>query len=109
MDAADTWTQSLAQLTSLSTDIERAALVDSHGAVLAATSVADGERLAKAVSELFSAAPAGVSQVEVDLAAGSLFAVRDGERLAVVTTSPEPASALVLHDLRMTLRQVSDA
>jgi hypothetical protein len=31
--------------------------------------------------------------------------VRDDGRVAVATTSPEPPSALVLHDLRTLLRQ----
>ncbi len=112
MDAAETPADVLAQLTALSTEITHAALVDAQGVVLAATSPADGERLARAAAELFDSAPAsaaGVAQVEVSLAAGSLFAVRDGERVAVATTAAEPPSALVLHDLRTLLQTAADA
>ncbi len=88
----------------LSSEIRRAAIVDEAGAVVGATAGADGEGLAQAAAELLAAAPAGVTYVEVGLATGSVFAVRDGGRSAVATTSPEPASALVLHDLRTLLR-----
>jgi len=102
----------LANMIALSSDIERAAVVDAQGAVVAATSPDDGETLARAAAELFDSAPtrhARVAQVEVGLAAGSLFAVRDGERVAVATTSAEPPAALVLHDLRALLRAAAHA
>ena len=108
MDPAATPAQLFAQLTDLSAEIERAALVDSAGVVLAATTPTDGEKLARVAGELFDAAPsaaAGVAHVVVGLAAGGVFAVRDDGRVAVATTSPEPPSALVLHDLRTLLRQ----
>ena len=106
MDAAET----LAQLSALSSEIECAAIVDAEGVVLAATAAADGEKLARAVAELFDAAPpsaaAGVAYVEIDLALGSVFAVRDRGQVAVATTGPEPAAALVLHDLRALLQRI---
>jgi predicted regulator of Ras-like GTPase activity (Roadblock/LC7/MglB family) len=108
VDAAETLAQSLERLRTLSSDIKRAAIVDRDGAVLAATSTADGERLASAASELLDAAPpasAAATHVEVGLAVGSVFAVRDNGQVAVATTGPEPASALVLHDLRTLLHQ----
>jgi predicted regulator of Ras-like GTPase activity (Roadblock/LC7/MglB family) len=108
VDAAATPAQLLAQLIALSAEIERAAIVDPAGVVVAATSPADGEKLARVAGELLAAAAsttAGVEHVVVDLAAGSVLAVRDDGQVAVATTSPEPPSALVLHDLRMLLRQ----
>ena len=105
MDAA----AALTELMALSSEIRRAAIVDAAGAVVGATVGADGERLARAAGELFGSAPADAVQVEVDLVGGSVFAVRDGGRSAVATTGPEPASALVLHDLRTLLRTVADA
>ena len=104
MDAAET----LAALIAISSEIEAAAIVDETGVVLAATAPSDGERLARAAAEFFDSAPtasAEIAHVEVRLAAGSVFAVRDGGRVAVATTRPEPASALVLHDLRMLLQR----
>ena len=105
MDAAET----LAQLSALSSEIERAAIVDPEGVVIAATAAAVGEKLARAAGELFDAAPpsvaAGVAYVEIDLPFGSVFAVRDHGQVAVATTGPEPAAALVLHDLRALLQR----
>ena len=105
MDAAG----SLADLIALSAEIEHAAVIDETGVVLAATGTSSvGERLARAAAELLDAAPtasADIAHVEVGLAAGSVFAVRDGGRIAVATTRPEPASALVLHDLRTLLQR----
>ena len=105
MDAAET----LAQLSELSSEIERAAIVDAKGVVIAATVAADGEKLARAAAELFDAAPpsaAGVAYVEIDLPLGSVFAVRNHGQVAVATTGPEPAAALVLHDLRALLQRI---
>ena len=102
MEAAET----LAQLTALSSEIERAAIIDEEGVVIAATAVADGERLGKTAAELFDAAPPSAAYVGIDLALGSVFAVRDRGHVAVATTGPEPASALVLHDLRVLLRRI---
>lgn len=107
MDAA----AALAELTAVSAEIERAAIIDESGAVLAATTLPDGEKLARAAAELLAAAPtasAEIAHVEVALAAGSVIAVCDGGRVAVATTKPEPASALVLHDLRTLLQQTED-
>ena len=105
MDAA----AALTELMALSSEIRRAAIVDEVGALVGATAGADGEKLARAAAELLAVAPAGTTYVEVGLATGSVFAVQDGGRSAVATTSPEPASALVLHDLRTLLRHVADA
>ena len=99
----------LTELSALSSEIERVAIVDEAGALVGATAGADGEKLARAAAELLAVAPAGTTYVEVGLATGSVFAVRDGGRSAVATTSSEPASALVLHDLRTLLRHVADA
>ncbi len=113
MDAA----QSLAALSGLSSDIAHVAIVDADGSVVAATAGADGAKLALVASELFEvAAPnnaargnavrgnAAVAYVEVGLPTGSVFAVREGMQTVIATTGPEPASALVLHDLRTLFR-----
>lgn len=108
MNAAET----LARLTALSSEIKRAAIVDRDGAVLAATSAADGESLARAAAALLDIAPAAaadVAHVAVGVADGSVVAVRASGRVAVAITTAEPATALVLHDLRTALEQASDA
>jgi hypothetical protein len=105
MDAA----QALADLTEISSQIREAALVGADGEVAAGS-----ERVARAARELLEAAqqvrPDGsLTQVEASTADGSLFVVREGERLAAATTGPEPTVGLVFYDLKATLRSVEDA
>src|SRR6266566_5015416 len=47
------------------------------------------------------------AQLEVALQAGSVFVVRDGERLIAATTQPEPTVGLVFYDLKGCLRAVA--
>ena len=100
MDAA----QALADLTEISSQIREAALVGPDGEV-----VAGSARVAQAARELLEAAqqvrPEGsLTQAEASTAAGSLFVVRDGERLVAATTAPEPTVGLVFYDLKAALR-----
>ena len=46
------------------------------------------------------------AQLDVALRDGSVFVVRDGERLIVATTAPEPTVGLVFYDLKSTLREL---
>ena len=105
MDAA----QALADLTEISSQIREAALVGPDGAV-----VAGSERLAQAARDLLEAAqrvrPEGsLTQAEASTAGGSLFVVRDGERLVAATTGPEPTVGLVFYDLKSCLRDLQTA
>src|SRR6266566_7485277 len=49
------------------------------------------------------------AQLEVALQAGSVFVVRDGERLIAATTQPEPTVGLVFYDLKSCLRDLDTA
>jgi hypothetical protein len=103
--------EALTELTRLSSEIDRAAVVDEGGGLVAATPGAPGARLARAAHDLLRGAAsvrrgAVVDRVEVALPAGSVFAVRGGGLVAVATTAPEPASALVVHDLRECLARI---
>jgi predicted regulator of Ras-like GTPase activity (Roadblock/LC7/MglB family) len=96
--------QALADLTEISSQIREAALVGPDG-----TLVAGSERVAKAAAALLEAArdlrPGGLlTQAEASTGAGSLFVVRDGERVAAATTGPEPTVGLVFYDLKAALR-----
>lgn len=113
MDAAS----ALADLTEISSQVEAAVVVGSDGSVLGSTfaDAATGERLARAGLELLAAGDAStatgtrtLTQLEVGLRAGSVFAVRDGERTIVATTSATPTSGLVLYDLRTCLRSLAE-
>jgi predicted regulator of Ras-like GTPase activity (Roadblock/LC7/MglB family) len=105
----------LRELHAMSAEIEHAAILDADGAVLAASAAADGERFSATAFELLEIASHGrlsdavVARVEIRLPSGSVFVVRSGRLVAVATTSPEPAAALVVHDLRACLDGVAQA
>ncbi|HLM34906.1 MAG TPA: roadblock/LC7 domain-containing protein [Gaiellaceae bacterium] len=115
MDAA----QALADLTELSAQIERAAVVDEQGTVLASTFAdderarrfADGARRLADEAETARAARglAGLAQLEAATLGGSVFVVRDGRKLIAATTRPEPTVGLVFYDLKHCLRAIDDA
>ena len=101
----------LAHLTEISTQIEAAVVLDREGSVQAAT--VDDERagrIARAALELFRQADAQREQVLVQLdaalAGGSVFVVRDEERLIAATTGPGPTAGLVFYDLKSALRSL---
>ena len=107
--------EALADLTEISPEIETATVLDDSRAVLAST--LEGERsreVGRLASELLAAADGvrsrlgeqAVTQLQVALLAGSVFVVRDGGRLVVATTSPEPTVGLVLYDVRTCLRNI---
>lgn len=50
-----------------------------------------------------------VDQLEASTAEGSVFVVREGERILAATTAPEPTVGLVFYDLKSCLRQVAVA
>jgi predicted regulator of Ras-like GTPase activity (Roadblock/LC7/MglB family) len=101
--------QPLADLTEISTQVQAAVVLDREGSVLAAT--LDDERagrLAASALELFRAGDERSEQELVQLDAtlpdGSVFVVRDGDRLIAATTTPEPTVGLVFYDLKSALR-----
>jgi hypothetical protein len=103
----------LAQLTEISTQIEAAVVLDREGSVQAAT--VDDERagrIARSALELFRQADAqrGEELVQLDaaLAGGSVFVVRDAERLIAATTGPGPTAGLVFYDLKSALRSFAE-
>jgi len=103
--------QALADLTEISTQIKAAALFRADGSIDAAT-LADGTRFVEAARALLSAAE-GVRaeplvQLEAATADGSVFVVRDGERVVAAVTGPEPTVGLVFYDLKSCLRSSAD-
>lgn len=112
MDAA----QALAELKELSSQVERAVVLDGKGSVLGSTGddQAATDALARAALELVEAAgelhaSAGdVSLAEVELEEGGLFVLREGERTVAATTGPSPTAGLVVYDLRTCLRAIDE-
>ncbi len=91
-------TEVLAELMSLSSQIEDVAILGGSGFVLGSSGTPErGEQLARVAAELLAAAadvrPAGeVSRIEVRRATGSVFVVSEGGRSVVATTVPEPTA-----------------
>ena len=112
MDAA----AALERLREISSQVRAAVIFERGGRVIGST-LADEER-AKQVAEeaealLLEAEQRGnhpnggeFAQLEVALQAGSVFVVRDGERLVAATTPPEPTVGLVFYDLKSCLRDL---
>ena len=111
--------QALAELTELSSQVERAVVLDGSGALLGSTSPATGtdgdaaERLASAARDLLSAAAdlhaSEVTRVEVELGDGAVFVLSEGGRTIAAVTRPHPISGLVAYDLRTCLSGIDDA
>jgi predicted regulator of Ras-like GTPase activity (Roadblock/LC7/MglB family) len=103
----------LTELTEISSQVEAAVLVDRKGAVAASTLPDErAARFASGARRLLDAAgqagEAEVTQLEAATEDGSLFVVREGERLLAATTGPEPTAGLVFYDLRRCLRKAGE-
>ena len=108
MDAA----QALADLMEISSQVRSAVLLKGPGGVEAATG--GGETLGETAPELLDRAARvrsqggdGVTQLEVATREGSVFVVRDGERVIAATTDPAPTVGLVFYDLKTCLRSLA--
>jgi hypothetical protein len=99
----------LAHLTEISTQIHAAVVFDREGTVLG--SIVDDDRagrIAARALELFRAAEKQgnleLVQLDAALSDGTVFVVRDADRLIAATTGPEPTVGLVFYDLKTCLR-----
>jgi predicted regulator of Ras-like GTPase activity (Roadblock/LC7/MglB family) len=113
MDAA----AALERLREISSQVGAAVIFERGGKVVGST-FADDQR-AKDVAEEAEALlteaeqrrdagdeAAEFVQLEVALQGGSVFVVRDGDRLIAATTQPEPTVGLVFYDLKSCLRDL---
>ncbi len=107
-------TQAIADLTEISPQVRHVVVVAGDGK-LAGSNVADeraAARLVEGARDLVAAAEElrpGVLQLEAATQAGSVFVVRDGDRLIAATTTPEPTVGLVFYDLKTCLRSIDEA
>jgi predicted regulator of Ras-like GTPase activity (Roadblock/LC7/MglB family) len=109
MDAA----QAIADLTEISPQVRDVVVIGADGAAggsnladeAAAARLADGAKRLVGVAEELRP---GVAQLEAATLAGSVFVVRDGERLIAATTTPEPTVGLVFYDLKTCLRAIEE-
>ena len=110
MDAA----QALAELTELSSQVERAVVLRADGSVLAATPEDDAAATALtrgaldvlAIAFELRSSPQEVTRVEVELEEGALFVLREGGRTIAAVTGPQPTAGLVAYDLRTCLERI---
>jgi predicted regulator of Ras-like GTPase activity (Roadblock/LC7/MglB family) len=108
--------QALAELTEISSQVHAAAIFERGGKLAASTLVGGrGEWLASAAKSLLDAAEtlrgggeAAVSQLQVATPQGSVFVVKDGERVIAAVTPPEPTAGLVFYDLKRSLQSVAE-
>jgi predicted regulator of Ras-like GTPase activity (Roadblock/LC7/MglB family) len=114
MEAAE----ALADLIEISTQIETAVLVDSQGKVAASnlSDAARAESLARAARELLAAADESMRgsegaerlvQLQAATPDGSVFVVRDDERMVAAVTVPDPTVGLIFYDLKTCLRHAA--
>ena len=109
--------QAIADLTEISPQVREVVVAPQEGDVLGANvdatrseALADGaRRLLAAADEVRAGHGAGpVAQLEAATTAGSVFVVRDGARIIVATTTPEPTVGLVFYDLKTCLRSIDE-
>jgi predicted regulator of Ras-like GTPase activity (Roadblock/LC7/MglB family) len=110
----------LERLREISSQVRAAVIFERGGAVLGST--LDDEQRAREVADEAEAlltdaeqrrgaadGPGEFAQLEVALQGGSVFVVRDGDRLIAATTQPEPTVGLVFYDLKSCLRDLETA
>jgi predicted regulator of Ras-like GTPase activity (Roadblock/LC7/MglB family) len=107
-------TQAIADLTEISPQVRDVVVIGADGAVAGSnlSEEAAAARLADGAKRLVEAAESlrpGVAQLEAATLAGSVFVVRDGERLIAATTTPEPTVGLVFYDLKTCLRAIEQS
>ena len=108
--------QALAELLELSSQVERALVLRADGSVLASSSgeAPATDALARSALDLVAAAfelrsATEVTRVEVELAEGGVFVIRDGGRAIAARTAPGATPGLVVYDLRTCLQKIDDA
>ena len=105
--------EALTDLMEISSQVRSAVVFDPTGNVEAST-LADGRALADTAKRLLDSAAdvreggGAVNQLEVATPEGSVFVVRDGERIIAATTSADPTVGLVFYDLKSCLRDAAE-
>jgi predicted regulator of Ras-like GTPase activity (Roadblock/LC7/MglB family) len=105
-------TQAIADLTEISPQVQRVVVVAADGSIVGSNAdPAAAHKLVDGATQLIGAAEElrpGVAQLEAATVSGSVFVVRDGDRLIAATTSPEPTVGLVFYDLKTCLRAIDE-
>ena len=105
----------LAELKELSTQIDVVLVSSRAGDLDASTATGQtGVKLARLAADIVTQAEQvradmgreALAQLQAATPDGSVFAVLDGDRMAVATTGPDPTVGLVFYDLKTLLRQI---
>jgi predicted regulator of Ras-like GTPase activity (Roadblock/LC7/MglB family) len=115
MDAA----AALERLREISSQVRTAVIFERGGKVIGSTLADDGRArevadeaealLTEAEQRRDAAVDGEFAQLEVAVQAGSVFVVRDGNRLIAATTPPGTTVGLVFYDLKSCLRDLETA
>ena len=104
--------QAIADLTEISPQVQRVVVIAADGSLVGSNAdPVAAEKLVEGAHQLLAAAEElrpGVSQLEAATVSGSVFVVRDGDRLIAAITSPEPTVGLVFYDLKTCLRSIDE-
>jgi hypothetical protein len=104
--------QAIAELTDISPQVRDVVAAGGNGSILGSNLDEEAaQRLLDGARKLLEAAEAmrpGVAQLEAATTLGSVFVVKDGERLIAATTTPEPTVGLVFYDLKTCLRGIEE-
>jgi hypothetical protein len=102
--------QAIAELTDISPQVQSVVATAPDGSIAGSNLAAESaERLLDGARRLLDEAGrvrAGIAQLEAATTSGSVFVVRDAERLIAATTTPEPTVGLVFYDLKTCLRSI---
>jgi predicted regulator of Ras-like GTPase activity (Roadblock/LC7/MglB family) len=110
--------EAIADLKQISTQV-RTAVVARHDGTVEASTFHDGaaaDRMATLAVRLYETADRArdtlgrppLAQLEVATPAGSVFAVRDDERIVCAVTDVDPTVGLIFYDLKTCLRNIAD-
>jgi predicted regulator of Ras-like GTPase activity (Roadblock/LC7/MglB family) len=104
--------QAIAELTEISPQVQQVVVIAADGSLVDSNvDPSASGRLAAGARELIDTAEElrpDVSQLEAATTSGSVFVVRDGDRLIAATTTPEPTVGLVFYDLKTCLRSIEE-
>jgi predicted regulator of Ras-like GTPase activity (Roadblock/LC7/MglB family) len=101
--------QAIADLTEISPQVKEVVVVNADGSVGGANVPSErSDAIAQVAQKLLAGAGAGVAQLEAATSSGSVFVVRDGDRIIAATTASEPTVGLVFYDLKTCLRSIDE-
>ncbi|HEV2592469.1 MAG TPA: hypothetical protein VGU02_11305 [Gaiellaceae bacterium] len=101
--------QAIADLTEISPQVKEVVVINGAGSVGGANVATErADAIAETARRLLEAAGERIVQLEAATAQGSVFVVREGDRVIAATTTSEPTVGLVFYDLKTCLRSIDE-